>query len=96
MLYILIAIISSVIGSYLLIGSGIDAQNGLIMVIGIVLFILSCISSIVYGVVGWNWLAAEQKANIINRRFGTTYTQKEIFYAENIISSIVDQNENTN
>lgn len=36
----------------------------------------------------YDWYAAEQKANIINREYGTAYTQKEVFYAEDVIDTI--------
>lgn len=39
-------------------------------------------------VLAFDWFAAEQKANIINREYGTAYTQKEIFYAEDVIDTI--------
>lgn len=37
---------------------------------------------------GWSWLAAEQKANIINREYGTNYSQKEFYFASDVIDTV--------
>lgn len=36
----------------------------------------------------FEWIAAQQKANIINREYGTNYTQAEVFYASSVINTI--------
>ena len=48
----------------------------------------SVLSSILFSVLGWNWFAAEQQANIINREYGTSYTQKEVFFARDVIDIV--------
>ena len=91
MLYILIALAISLAGSLCLLKYGDDNCNGFAMFFGSLLMIVTSIASIAsvtYVIVGWNWFAAEQKAIIINREFGTNYTQKEIFYAEDVIDTI--------
>ena len=54
--------------------------------------VVSCIAvfcmAIVFFRLAFDWFAAEQKANIINREYRTAYTQKEIFYAEDVIDTI--------
>lgn len=37
---------------------------------------------------GFSYKAAEYKAKIINREYGTEYTQKEVFYASDVINTI--------
>ena len=54
------------------------------VVSGIAVFCMA----IVFFCLAFDWFAAEQKANIINREYGTDYTQKEIFYAEDVIDTI--------
>lgn len=36
----------------------------------------------------FEWIGAQQKANIINREYGTNYTQAEVFYASSVINTI--------
>ena len=43
---------------------------------------------LVYCVLAWYYVAADHKAEIINREFGTNYTQQEVFYAEGVIDII--------
>lgn len=57
-------------------------------IIGIFLAMAVGVSSIAYVFCGWSWLAAESKANIINREYGTNYTQAEVFYASDVIETI--------
>jgi len=41
-----------------------------------------------YALTIWAWFAADSKANIINREYGTSYTREEIFYASDVIDTI--------
>jgi hypothetical protein len=43
---------------------------------------------IAYTFICWDYFAAWHKAEIINREFGTSYTQIEVFYAESVIDTI--------
>lgn len=43
---------------------------------------------ILYSAGGYQWIASETKAEIINREYGTKYTQKEVFYASDVIETI--------
>ena len=36
----------------------------------------------------YSWFAAEHKTNIINREYGTSYTQEEVFYASDVINTV--------
>ena len=42
----------------------------------------------VYAVVSWEYLAAEYKVDIVNREYGTEYTQLEMFYASDVIETV--------
>jgi hypothetical protein len=57
-------------------------------VCGLFLAIVTGITSLVYVYAAWDWLASEHKANIINREYGTKYTQQEVFYASDVIDTI--------
>ena len=41
-----------------------------------------------YALAAFNYVGAGQKAEIINREYGTNYTQKEVFYASDVIETI--------
>lgn len=52
--------------------------SAIVVVIGLPAFVFS----------GWSYLAAEYKADIINREYGTNYTQEEIYWAADVIDTI--------
>lgn len=39
-------------------------------------------------IAGFEYIGAEHRANIINREYGTEYTQEEVFYASNVIDIV--------
>lgn len=55
--------------------------------VGVLIFI-STISALFYAVLGLDWISAGYKARIINREYGTHYTQEEVFYASDVINTI--------
>lgn len=57
-------------------------------VAGIVLGTVAGTFAIVYVGVAFTWFSAEHKADIINREYGTNYTQSEIFWASDVIDTI--------
>lgn len=48
------------------------------------------IGSIFYLVLGYEWVAAGHKVELINREYRTNYTQAEVFYASDVIDIIRD------
>jgi len=46
------------------------------------------LSAVVYAFAGWSWFAADHKAQIINREYGTNYTQAEVFWASDVIDTV--------
>lgn len=58
------------------------AAVGLICAMGAVIGLFA------YAFTGWNYLAAEYKADIINREYGTDYTQAEVYWAADVIDTI--------
>ena len=55
---------------------------------GVLLAIGTGFAAVSYAFAGWSWMAAESKAQIINREYGTKYTREEIFYASDVIDTI--------
>lgn len=41
-----------------------------------------------YCFVAFSWFAAEHEMNIVNREYGTNYTQEEMFYASGVIDTV--------
>lgn len=80
------AIISGVL--FLWGDDGYKKRHTLAAVAGIFGLIASGISAVVYSFAGWGWIAAEHKADIINREYGTTYTRAEVFYASDVIETV--------
>lgn len=69
-------------------GYGFELRHSFAEVTGIFCSILTGISALVYSYVVWEWIAAEHKAKIINREYGTHYTQEEVFYAHDVIEVV--------
>lgn len=65
--------------------------NGFGMVaalIGVLLSLALAVSIFLYVAMGWQRIAANYKADIINREYGTSYTAEEIFWAGDVIETI--------
>ncbi len=49
---------------------------------------LGLIGFVIYAVFSWGYFAAGYKVEIINKEFGTHYTQEQLFYASDVIDEI--------
>lgn len=88
---LLIAIIATCVISVALLHYGADCYDGLHFISFLSGFLLACatgVAAVFYAVAGWSWIAADSKARIINREYGTNYTREEIFYASDVIDTI--------
>lgn len=84
MLLILIAIVLLVVASFMLM----NAHNGLAELLGVVTLPFVLVALVVYMFAGFFWMAAEHKAELINKTYGTEYTQEQVFWAEDIIEEV--------
>lgn len=57
-----------------------------------VVAIIGFMGLIAYSFLAFSYVGAEYKAGIINREYGTSYTQEEVFYASSVIDTIRDLN----
>lgn len=55
---------------------------------GILLVILSIVSAGHFIVLGYSYVSAGTKAEILNRQFNTNYTQREVYFAGSLIEEI--------
>ena len=91
MILILVSIVAAMVMAIVLFKYGDNGYEGMHFVsqlCGLLLGVAACISAVAYSFVCFNWLSAEYQANIINREYGTNYTQEEVFYAHNVIDTI--------
>ena len=65
-----------------------DYRHMIATIVGVSGVIVTGISVILYAFAVWVWIAAEYKAEIINREYNTHYTQAEIFYASDVIEIV--------
>lgn len=49
---------------------------------------VGCLGLMMYCVFVMDYIAAGHEARIINREYGTNYTQEEVFYAPNMIDTV--------
>lgn len=92
MVLILIALIVLSFLGYLLAVWGDDSGNFMGCFIGILCTAGAGVGLVAYAFSGWNYMAAEYKADIINREYGTNYTQQEVFYASDVIETVRELN----
>ena len=50
--------------------------------------LIGMLGLVMYAGLALYYFGAEHKAEVINREFGTNYTQQEVFYAEGVIDAI--------
>ena len=68
--------------------SGTDGRHILACGLGILGWSATVIVALIYSIVIWNWFAADYQSQIINREYGTNYTQAEVFYASDVIDTV--------
>ena len=88
MISILIAlIVLAILAGVLLIISA-NGESFFCFFIGAIAAMLATTGLISYAFSGWNYMAAEYKADIINREYGTNYTQAEVYWAADVIDTV--------
>lgn len=88
MIPILIAlIVLAILAVFLIFLSG-WVESFLCFFLGVIAAILAATGLISYAFSGWNYMAAEYKADIINREYGTNYTQAEVYWAADVIDTV--------
>lgn len=84
----LIALVIMALMSWLFFWGDYCKDSGFLFLLGIISAVLSVIMAII--VVGnvYDWIGSKYKADILNREYGTKYTQEEIYFARNVIETI--------
>jgi hypothetical protein len=91
MILILVAIISADVIAVALMWYSRENYDGIGTMAGVLGFLLAItagLAAVAYTLAGWSWFAAEHKAQILNREYGTKYTQAEVFWASNVIETV--------
>lgn len=68
--------------------SGYGPVHGFAFFAAALLGVATAFTGVTYVWQGWNWIAAEKKANIINREYGTNYTREEVYFASDVIDTV--------
>lgn len=63
-------------------------QNDFLIGLGVVSIILTTICMIIFAINCVDYVACGYKAEIINKEYGTHYTQAEVFYGSDVIETI--------
>lgn len=69
-------------------GDGYSAVHEVAAIAGVATLVGTGVTAIAYAFTVWSWIAADHKANIINREYGTNYTREEVFFARDVIDTI--------
>ena len=87
-MYLILAaiIVSALIAAFLILYG--EDTNYAAAICGFFLAVATGISAVFYSFMIWSWIASDHRAQIINREYGTAYTQEEVFYASNVIETI--------
>ena len=88
MIFILIALLALVgLGFYVYFNTS-DRSEPALNMFGFTAIALGFAGLLFYSFAAFDYFAAEYKMNIINREYGTQYTQLEVFYASDVIDTI--------
>lgn len=91
MIIILLTIIAAVAIAAALLwysGENYDGIGTMAGVLGVILALGAGVAAVAYAFAGWYWVGADYKAKIINREYGTKYTQAEVFWASDVIETV--------
>lgn len=91
MLYLFLALVLAFVISFSLLNyssNGYEGRHTFAGLMGAILAVIAGLTAIFYAVAGWGYVGAEYKADIVNREYGTDYTQQEIFFAGSVIDTI--------
>ena len=88
MILILVSIILAAVIAVFLLRHADNCNSAAAFMFGMIIAVVSGISAVEYSFKAFEWFAAEMKASIINREYGTTYTQEEVFWASDVIDTI--------
>lgn len=91
MTFSIIFLVISIIASIILLKWGEKRWDGIHSFFGLIGFFLAGFSGLAAFIgifAAFNYVASGVKADIINRAYGTSYTQEEVFYAKDIIEEI--------
>lgn len=91
LIVILVAIVLAIVAAVALWTYGSDGFRGthfIAQLFGLLLLTGAGLASLAVACTTWDWFAAESKAQIINREYGTDYTREEVFFASDVIDTI--------
>lgn len=88
MTLILIALITLAVLGFVLLFMADGWDSFVAFLIGILCVTAAGVGLIVYSFAGWQYMAAEYKVGIINREYGTNYTQAEVYWAADVIDTV--------
>jgi len=88
MILILIALIALATLAGVLLKISANGESFFCFFIGVISAFSAAFGLICYAFSGWSYMASEYKADIINREYGTSYTQAEVYWAKDVIDTI--------
>lgn len=88
LILILIALAVAVVVGLILL----DHDSILVGVLGVLCLCGAGFGAICYAFTVYSWFAADYKADIVNREYGTNYTREEVFFASGVIDTIRELN----
>lgn len=87
-LCILVIVATGLFVSYKEAKTGILDNSILRSLFGGAALLVGLIASVVFAFIALQYTGAQHKADIINREYGTSYTQAEVFYASDVINIV--------
>lgn len=89
MILILISIIVAGVIAAVIMHYGVNRMDSIVAALGGASLALAAgFAAVMYAFTSWSWFAADYRSQIINREYGTNYTQQEIFWASDVIDTV--------
>ena len=86
MIYTLLGIIAMLVSGIALIK--VFGHNSVGEVFGGLMIFCGGAGLVIYSLMVYSYVAAEYRAEILNREYGTSYTRKDVFYASSVIDTV--------
>jgi len=92
MILLLCGLVSLVVLGFMLFYAASETRSsgleGLAVIGGSLAMLVAIVGLVIYCALVMDYLSAEHKARIMNREYGTHYTQEEVFYASSVIDTV--------
>ena len=87
-MFTLILMLVAIIALFLMALVLLTQDNGLLQAFGVLGCMTSALAIVIYIILIWGWVAADYQKDVLNKAYGTAYTQEEVYFASSVIDLV--------